>query len=67
MNKALLIPKPCPYCKYKVNYPDSMSGIAGDDEHHCPNCEKRIIFSVPIYPVKKSYLWGKPTPKEFIK
>ena len=64
MDKALLIPKPCPYCKYKVNYPDSESD---NDEMRCPSCEKQIIFSVQIYPVKKGYSWGKPTPKEFIR
>jgi len=50
------IPKPCPYCGYKVNYLDSRLG----DNNICPDCGNRIIYSVPLG--KKDYHWGLPVP-----
>ena len=57
MSKQWNIPKPCPYCKHEVNYPDS-SGIEGY-KNFCPNCTKQIVYSVPLGSM--DYRWDKPT------
>ena len=47
----------CPYCKKEVEYKKACRG----DITVCPHCEKRIIFSMPLFRSKKTY-WAKPMP-----
>ena len=56
MKGKLSEPRPCPYCKYQLNYHQAHSIL--DDTNRCTKCNEIIIYELEIYPTNQ-WLWGK--------